>query len=381
MTVLWWNLGLVYLFAALARNFAKPSLADAPGEGDLAFSWRGATADALKRGGLMHAVKPHLFYVVCTMACMVLVAGLQNNIGDTFFYMHAFDMHTYTWEDVRTGKDVGFILIQMALQSFTDDPQMLVFTVALLTNVLVVMTFRTYARMLELSLYVYITSGLFLVSMNGIRQCLAAAIIFAASRYLFQGRWKAYTLIVLLAATIHQSALIMIPIYFLVRRKAWTGTTFCLLMAAVLLVFGYNEFSEVLFSALESTQYGQYKNFTEGGANVMRVAVYGIPLLLAYMGREKLRRICPYADCMVNLSILTFIFMVISTQNWIFARMTIYLDFFNIVLISWICHLFVTKERKLVYYGILICYLLFFYYEHVISLNIVYRSDYIPWLI
>ena len=59
--------------------------------------------------------------------------------------------------------------------------------------------------MIELSLYVYITGGLFLVSMNGIRQLLAAAIAFTATKYLIDGNWIKYFLIVLFASLFHQS--------------------------------------------------------------------------------------------------------------------------------------------------------------------------------
>ena len=46
----------------------------------------------------------------------------------------------------------------MLLQQFSDDPQILVFTTAFITNILIVLVLYKYSRLLELSLYVYITS-------------------------------------------------------------------------------------------------------------------------------------------------------------------------------------------------------------------------------
>lgn len=353
MSVFWVNLGFVYLCSTLARYFGRPVLSD--------------------------QIKPRLVLVFFVIASMVLVAGLQNNIGDTFIYMHSYALNDFSWEDVKSGKDAGFNMIQMVMQNFTKEPQVLIFVMALITNVLIIMTFYKYSRLFELSIFVYITSGMFLVSMNGIRQFLAAAIVFAATKYLFEGNWKKYMLVVLIASTIHQSALILIPIYFIVRRKAWTWTTFSFLFLTIFLVLGYNQFSTVFFSAIESTQYGHYKDFAEGGANFIRVIVYAVPIFLAYVGREKLRQVCPYSDYIVNLSILTFIFMVISTQNWIFARMTIYVGLYHVILISWICKVFAYKDQKLIYYGILGCYLLYYYYDHVISLGVTYGSNYLKW--
>lgn len=41
--------------------------------------------------------------------------------------------------------------------------------------------------------------------------------------------------------------------------------TFGLLAAGVLIVGLFNQFSDLLFSALSETQYGEYKEFKEGG--------------------------------------------------------------------------------------------------------------------
>ncbi|OOR64496.1 EpsG family protein, partial [Bacillus mycoides] len=232
------------------------------------------------------------------------------------------------------------------------------------------------SRLIEISLYVYITSGMYLVSMNGIRQYLAAAIVFAATKYIFDGNWKMYALIVLFASTFHQSALVLIPVYFLIRRRAWSGVTFLLLFLAVLIVIGFNQFTEVLFKAIEDTQYSQYKEFHEGGANILRVAVDSTPLILAYIGKDRLREIFPECDVIVNMALLGTVFMFISTQNWIFARFSIYFGLYQLILIAWVIKLFTKKDRKLIYYSILLCYFIYFVYEHIITLGVIYKSNY-----
>lgn len=231
--------------------------------------------------------------------------------------------------------------------------------------------------MIELSLYVYIASGMYLVSMNGVRQYLTAAIIFAATKYILDGNWKKYFLIVLFASTFHQSALVLIPIYFIIRRKAWSAITFILLFFAVLIVIGFNQFAEVLFAAIGDTQYGHYKDFQEGGANILRVAVDATPLVLAFIGRHKLRELFPQSDYIVNMALLGLIFMIISTHNWIFARFSIYFGLYQLILIAWVVKLFTKKDQKFIYYSILICYFIYFVYEHIITLGIVYKSSYL----
>ncbi|WP_020062959.1 EpsG family protein [Bacillus sp. 123MFChir2] len=353
MTILWMNLAIVFILSFFARYFAVPV----------------TTGHAL--------IKPNQLLVLMTSLSLVLVAGLRSNIGDTYFYMHAYTVTDFNWEYIQKNKDMGFNIFQMVLQRYTDDPQVMVFSTALITNVLIVFILYKYSRLIDLSLYVYITSGMYLTSMNGIRQYLAAAIIFAATKYILDGNWKKYILIVLLASTFHQSALVLIPIYFLIRRKAWSSTTFILLFLAVLIVIGFNQFSEVFFAAIGDTQYGHYKDFHEGGANILRVAVDAAPLILAYLGRKRLRELFPKSDYIVNLSLLGTVFMLISTQNWIFARFAIYFGLYQLILISWVVKLFTKKDQKFIYYAIVVCYFVYFVYEHVITLRIIYKSNFL----
>ncbi|MBZ5749705.1 EpsG family protein [Metabacillus rhizolycopersici] len=354
MTVLWATLLIVFVFAFLSRYI--PVNRAAPDE---------------------TFIRPNKFIIFLVLACLVLVSGLRNTIGDTYFYMHAYETIDFTWEYALENKDPGFSVLQMYLKNISNDPQILLFITALVTNLLIVITLYKYSKMIEISFYVFITSGMFIVSMNGIRQFLAASLIFWATKYLLTGKFKQYFLVVLFASTFHESALILLPIYFIVRREAWTKVTFLLLTFAILIVVGFDQFSKVLFSALEDSQYGNYSNFAEGGANKIRVLVDAVPVVIAYLGRHKLRELWPKSDIIVNMSIIGLLFSIIATQNWIFARFNIYFSLYNLILISWIIYLFKENSRKFVYYGLLVCYLMYFYYEQVISLNMYYRSDYI----
>ncbi|MBT2736750.1 EpsG family protein [Bacillus sp. ISL-7] len=355
MTVLWINLAIVFLCSLLSRYFSR----------------------TLVLHGSLVSLKPNKLFALVTIISFILVSGLRNNIGDTPFYIHTYNITDFTWELVKSQDDIGFAVLQMILKRYSNDPQILILTTALITNVLIIIGLYKYSRLFELSIYVYITGGLFLVTMNGIRQCLATAIIFTGTKYLIEGNWFKYIVIVIFASLFHQSALILIPIYFLVRYKAWSKATLILLLFSVLIVLGFNQFSSVLFSAIKDSQYGVYSSFNEGGANILRVIIFAIPLVIAFFGREKLREIYPESDIIVNMAIIGLSFMIISMGNWIFARFNIYFELYQIIILSWIVKVFRKKDQKLVYYAIIICYLAYFFYESVINLNIVYRSNYL----
>ena len=135
----------------------------------------------------------------------------------------------------------------------------------------------------------------------------------------------------------------------------------------------------MLFSAISGTQYAHYENFQEGGANVVRVLVSVVPLVIAFIGREKLREVFPNGDVFVNMALLSVVLMLISTQNWIFARLTIYFNLYQLVLMGWLVKLFRAKDQRFVYFAMLSLYFIFSFYENVIILGIQYSSDYLSW--
>ena len=355
MTILWINLAFVFILSFLSRYYAVL---------------------AVDSSQSIPVIKPNKMLILGVFLCLVLVSGLRSNIGDTGAYKYAFITNDFTWDYIAAQKDIGFGIVQMVLKKYTNDPQSMLFVTAFITNLLIIIGFYKYSRMIELTLFVYITSGYFITTMNGIRQCLAAAITFSATKFLIEGNFKKYLLAVVLASTFHQTALLLIPIYFIVRRRAWTKATLLLILLAIVIVLGFNIFSELLFTVIQGTQYGDYQNFSEGGANVIRVAVEGAPLIIAFFGREKLRSIMPHSDIIVNMALLSLVFMIISTQNWIFARFSIYFSLYQFILLSWAVKLFKENSQKLVYFGVLVLYVIYHYYDSVITLNIIYRSNF-----
>lgn len=355
MAILWINLIVVYITSFFSRNFSYPLAVEVP------------------------FIKPNKLLIFICMASLVLVSGLRDTIGDTHAYMQSYVNGDHSLQNIDYTGDFGFNIFQSLLFSISEDPQLLIFTTALITNALIVLTLYKYSRVIEISLYVYITSGMYIVSMNGIRQFLAAAIIFSVTKYILNGDWKKYLLVVLIASTFHKTALILIPIYFIVRRKAWTKDTLILLFVGVIITAGFNQFYDLLFTVIGDSQYSNYENYSDGGSSVLRVVVNSVPLVIAYMGRDKLRNMWPKSDYIVNLSLLGTLFLIIATQNWIFARFNIYFGLYNLILISWIFKLYSKQNSRLIYFTLIVCYFLYFYYEQVMSMELFYRSPFLNW--
>lgn len=324
-----------------------------------------------------------ILFVFAIILIFTLVAGFRINIGDTETYIHSYEaLSSFNGFDDNT-KDIGFGIFQLLLYNISSNPQFMIFITSLITQFCVIYTLYKYRSYLELEVYMYITSGIFLVTMNGIRQAMVGAILFFCTRLIIDGKFIPYAIVTIILSTIHSSALIMIPLYFIVRKKAWSKATLIILILSVIGFVFFYELMPKFFDMLGDSSYTEYEALmTEDGvgSSIMRVIVNLVPVLLAYIKRNELKEIWPESNIFVNMSIINLIFNAFGLYNWIFVRFQLYFQYYNIVLLPFlICKCFNKKEeRDLIYYLFILCYFGFFYYEQVIGgVGLGYKSCFI----
>lgn len=318
---------------------------------------------------------PSLFFSIILITFLAVISGLRNGIGDTYMYCHLYGLIGPGY-DSNGGYEPGFIFILKILKSISEDPQLMIFTLGVVTTVINVWIIRQYSKCFELAVLMYIASGFYLVTMNGIRQCLAGAILFAATTFIIKGKFKSYLFVTLLMYTIHNSALVMIPVYFIARMAPWSKNIYRVLILFLIGMLFYEPLMNIVGQMNDKA--ATYANeFNEGGANIIRVAIYIVPVIFAYIKRDELKKVWPNSNVFINISLINLMIMGFSLYNWIFARFNIYTQVYTFVLLpNIILNCFKGKERRLIYYGLLICYIVFFIFEYQISMGVVYTSDF-----
>lgn len=313
------------------------------------------------------------YFLMLAVIIIIGVAAFRTNIGDTSTYVGGYnDIAGKTLAEELEGKgDVGFYLITYYLYQISSNPQFMIFITAFVTQILYFKFFLQYRSYLDLQVYIYIASGSYFVTMNGIRQSLAAGIVVLSTKYIIENKFKKFLIITLLATMIHQSAIIMIPIYFISRMKPWSKKIFIMIGVAVVGTLLFYELLPILEKLLEGTNYEHYiKVFQEGteqGANILRVVVAVVPLVLAYIKRKVIED-SYFNRVFTNMTVVNFVFMLFSLQTWIFARFTIYFSMFTFILLpSLIKNWNDKKERKMLYIMLLLCYLIFFLKEQSVA--------------
>ena len=328
---------------------------------------------------LRKKTKMAVIVTITIIAIFSIVSGLRNNIGDTQHYIHLYNVIDTEYETIKGAYESGFLAFLLVLKRISTDPQFMLIITSIIINTLNIWTIRKYTKdsYYELGVFMYIASGYYLVTMNGIRQALVAAILFAAVKYIIEGKFIKYLLLIILMMYFHNSVFVMIPIYFIGRTEAWSKQIRNLLIIFCIGILCYQPAMEILFSLLKGTRYSAYDGFNAQGANILRVVVSAVPVLLAYFKREELKE-WKYNNIFVNISLINFIVMTFSKFTWIFARFSIYTQLYTFVLLPVVIDkAFKNKKEKVILYYFLIgCYIIFFFVEHKLSLNIIYESNF-----
>lgn len=319
------------------------------------------------------------FWAIFLFIPIIYMAGTRgNNIGDTYAYKTAFANLPDTLSDLLSyvptvKKDKGFSLLSGIIKVIFGNNTVVYFMIlAAIQGGAIIYVFRKYSTNYLLSVFLFIASSDYISWMyNGIRQFVAVTIIFAATPWMLEKKWAKLIAVILLASTIHGSALLMLPVVFIVQGKAWNRKTILVTVVSVATLMFVDQFTNVLETLLSDTQYtnvvSDWENFNDDGTNPIRVLVYSIPAIISFVGRKWIS--VEQDDCAnlcTNMSIISAALYVISmgTSGIFIGRLPIYTSMYGYILLPYMLDKIFTKEStRPVKFVMIALYLGFYYFQ------------------
>ena len=171
--------------------------------------------------------KMQRIFVALVILSLALPAGLRDSsVGkDTWAYIRAFQSASagYQGELFYTYYENGFSLLIKILIMILKEPYYVNLFISILTNILIIKTLWTFRNNLSFSFSIFLYYTLYYFeTYNILRQYLAIAIIFFGTKFLLDKKYVIFLAFVLLASSIHRSAIIgilYIPIDILIKKK------------------------------------------------------------------------------------------------------------------------------------------------------------------
>ena len=280
------------------------------------------------------------------------------------------------WAGFRSnafGDTGSYLLMALEKSIFGDSCRLFFVLLAAFQLLSIVWMFRKYSEDYWFSIFLFIASTDYISwTFNGIRQFTAVVIAYAATPFILKKKYIPSILLILLASTMHQSVLLMIPIIFIIQGKAWNKKTVLCILACLTALLFVDQFTNVMDSMLAETQYrnvvSDYQSWNDDGTNPLRVLVYSIPMILSLIG---LKYVQAENDPMINTAvgasaIVCGLYVISMVTSGIFlGRLPIYISLWSqCILLPWeIKHMFTEKSARLVKIIAICCYGVFFYFQ------------------
>jgi transmembrane protein EpsG len=306
------------------------------------------------------------------------MAANRGTIGDTWNYIIGYQFvpssifHAASYISAVT-KDKGFTILAILIKTIVGKNYIwYLMTLASLQGISLIIFFRKYSPDCLLSIFLFVASTDYISWMfNGIRQFTAVTIILFATPFMLKKKYIPAILIILLASTMHQSALLMIPFMFIAQGEVWNKKTIFFIGCSLLAIVFVGRFTNLLDKALSTTQYvnvvSDYTAWNDDGTNPLRVLIYSVPALLAFLGRRRIQsEESVLINFCANMSIISMgIYLVSMVTSGVFiGRIPIYCSLYGYILLPWEIENCFTKESgKIMMSMLIVLYVLFYGYQ------------------
>ena len=320
----------------------------------------------------------YVFTAILMVVPLIFWSGFRGYIGDTYAYQKAFIDAPASLSALRgyfnaDTKDPGFVVLVTLFKVLgVSDYQVFFLIIAAFQMIAIALVFRKYSPSYWISIFLFVASTDYISWMfNGMRQFIATTMIFGAFELMVRRKHLAFTLVVLLAAQIHGSAILMLPLAFLMQGPAMNKKTMLMIAGAAAILPFIDRFMPFFDELLADTQYSTTMTdeiwSVDDGTHPIRVLVYSVPALLALVGRRYVRmENNPAMNLCVNASLITMAIYLVSmvTSGIYVGRLPIYTTLHGYIALPWLIDtMFDEDSARLMKFLMVGGFLAFFYYQ------------------
>lgn len=318
-------------------------------------------------------------FALLAIVPLIYLTAYRSDIGDTYNYRISFRDAASSFGTIPSymntiSKDRAFYFFSAVWRTILGYRPVVYFGIVAIFQLLcMVRTLRKYTPYLLTAMFIFVASTDYISYMqNGIRQFIAVCIIFLCSDWIFQKKYILAAISVIIASQFHQSALLMLPVIFIVQGEPWNKNTFAFLFGAIIAVAFVNQFTDILERLLSETQYANivsdWTSWDDQGTNPLRVLVYCVPTVLSLVGLRYIREVNdPVINVCVNMSVISAGLYIVSmvTSGIFIGRLPIYVCLYsNCILLPWeIDNIFSVRSARIVRLLMIVLFLFFYYYQ------------------
>lgn len=270
---------------------------------------------------------------------LFFVMALRNeSVGiDTIQYI-------YRYNNVRYPLDLNIFLypewlfhgFASLLKNLNIPNQMYIAIIALIIAIMFSLFYYKYSNNIYYSHYLHVTIGIFSLSLSGLRQTIAIGIFLIAFDYLFYKKPFRFIISIVIASFIHQSAILLLPIYLFHNWKFSKKNGFVILLFFLSIVIFVNPLLGYMVPFLPS-KYVYYIINNSNSINPLVIAVsVSIPLFYLLFSKKE-NNLNLFSNRLYSLFFLmtafNVLFNILALNVSMISRLSFYFLPFSMILI------------------------------------------------
>lgn len=220
------------------------------------------------------------FSLILTLSVLLLLR--DESIGtDTENYVRTFDFLAYSSSAIpaliTSGVEIGFVLLTYFLKKIIENNYVVFFIYGILINALYVKAaIKQNLNLVIFLCFFFSFLGLYIMSFNILRQCIALAIIFYATTFILEGKNKKFILMCILASLFHYSAIVCLPFIWAYKFRNTLYRFWYLVMAGTVASCS----SILMFFSTLNERYSSYASSPEDGNNLKSLTLLSLYLII-----------------------------------------------------------------------------------------------------
>ena len=289
---------------------------------------------------------------VLSYTLLILLAIFRYGVGDDYFTYMTYFTESSTIDRyilfTSSFEPISYLLLSIS-RNFFFSPWLYFALFSCFTMLFIKKSAKVWKLPLAMVLLFYVLSSYYFMSFNQIRQALAMSVVLFSTKYILETQFLKYIMWIVIAAMIHNSAIVFVLIYPLVQvnlsKKSylfiWVGT---IIFSSVVESFMLTILSRV--EGLSILHYLQDSSFLV--KNNFAILKYIIPNIIFLISVIFIHKFKDKAQLALKLFALMIFYYNIFFGKNIFIRLGMYLDLFQVIFIPIFClTLFKESSKRL----------------------------------
>ena len=306
----------------------------------------------------------YYFFVALSIITLVCVSGLRYYVGSDYGgYYHGyprlkeeFKIRWQSWDEP------GLSTVAKLIYPISQDGALFIFVLALLTISLHGITIARYSDTYFFSIMIYIFSSCWSGTFNGARQYLAAAIFFAGHHLIYERKFIKFCIVVFIAASFHITALVMLPMYFLITQVLDLKKIVFIIVSGITLVFSYDFMFQLIGVLKDTDNTGANSNYAQTSIHPLRVLIAFAPILLYFLLLTQKNGFTGSENFYMGFIFVRAAFIFATANSAYLNRIDIYFLPFISIGLSKLVSKFPKDQHFVLKAGVLVLYMIVWYY-------------------